>query len=67
MIPIAGKHYQYRMKCLKCSLHYIILSWHKDWLEKHVAICPECHTTEDQHPLRVVELPLEIYEVVPGR
>lgn len=59
-------HYQYRLKCMSCSLHYIVCSWNDDWLSNTTPVCPECGHKGSSFALRVSEMKEQIYEVVPG-
>lgn len=59
-------HYQFRLKCMVCHLHYIVCSWKEDWLEKNKSTCPECGQEGSSLPLRLAKMDQEIYEVVPG-
>jgi hypothetical protein len=60
------KHYQYRCKCLRCSLHFIICSDYDDYTKRISKVkCPECGGTGQKLVYKsTVEKP--IYMVVPG-
>lgn len=64
-IPEESGHYQYKLKCLSCYLHFIILSWNPNWSEKRKVYCPEC----GQNNVLIfgkVKVQKAIFEEVPG-
>jgi len=60
-------HYQHKIKCLKCSLHFVVCSWEAEWGEKNKVNCPECQNSGSNMLLFNPQLVKQaIYEVVPG-
>jgi hypothetical protein len=69
-------HYQHKIKCLNCSLHFIVLSDLADWpgLEEADADeaadakihCPECGQTKRFIRWQAEEHDEFIFQVVPG-
>jgi len=48
------KHYQHKLKCLVCSLHYIVCVWSKAWpVEGQSIYCPECGSEDRSIKLAV--------------
>ena len=58
-------HYQYKLKCLNCQLHFIALSWYRGWWKPGYTICPECGST-NVICLKVEQSDKQIWEIVPG-
>lgn len=66
-------HYQHKIKCLACSLHFIVLSDREDWPPEKtlstgpaVVYCPECGSTNEKLRWRAEEHDEFIFQVVPG-
>lgn len=58
-------HYQYKLKCLNCGLHFVCLSWYEDWWKAGSRFCPECQST-NLICLKVEESDKQIWKIVPG-
>lgn len=68
--------YLFKIKCMNCSLHFTVTSWHENWpkydLERTentgAPICPECGDTGFDRKLVAVEKreSEQIFEHVPG-
>lgn len=56
--------WQHKFKCMNCGLHFIVLSWEKDWYEKNSPMCPECG--RDSFAYWIEETSDPIYALVPG-
>lgn len=62
-----SKHTQVKVKCLACSLHFVICTWHP---ERHTAeqlTCPECGQRCGHFALWAEEVSAPICTVVPGQ
>lgn len=64
-------HFQWRIKCLNCSLHFIVLSEDEEWVEGRPVFCPECGSEDSGgggHFIYWKPVPSTrfIYEIVPG-
>ena len=59
-------HYEIRIKCLSCSLHFIVLTWNPGWNERDEIHCPECGETTTKLVSDPIENESEIYTKVPG-
>lgn len=57
----------YKLKCMDCSLHFQVHSWHNDWAEEAAKIfCPECGSAGGKVIWKSVPTKEQIYELVPG-
>jgi len=65
--PMQG-HTQLKVKCLSCSLHFIILTWHPEQHATTTIHCPECGRQGVDACFIIWSEPStkQIYEVVPG-
>src|ERR1700722_9684654 len=57
----------HKMKCLSCSLHFVVCSWSADWFAQHEnkCFCPECGSTGSKiHWISTTDDP--IFAIVPG-
>lgn len=64
-------HYQHKIKCLNCSLHYIVLSEHEEWPQngadaRNGIFCPECGSAGTKILWKPEEHDEFIFQVVPG-
>lgn len=61
------KTYEYRLKCMNCSLHYAVFSW-EHWTDKHEkgGYCPECGIRGNKIVYGPVEREEFIFQLVPG-
>jgi NAD-dependent SIR2 family protein deacetylase len=61
-------HYQHKIKCQACQLHFIVLSWSADWKHGEAAVihCPECGGVEPKLVWQPEEHDEQIFAVVPG-
>lgn len=58
--------FAFPIKCMACSLHFIVYSWHEDFIETRFRFCPECG--EDSVFIVFKEEKEEqIYQFVPGK
>lgn len=76
-LPGKPHHYQHKFRCMKCRLHFIVLTEHEDWPQTDVGgpdrrdtalglvYCPECGSTSSKAHWKGEE-DLHIYQVVPG-
>ncbi len=65
---VESGHIQYKCKCLKCGLHFIVYSWYEDWIKKveyGKPHCPECGL-QSTFLLGTLFSDKHIYEKVPG-
>lgn len=63
-------YFLHKLKCLVCSLHFVVCSDHEEWppvreLTEQVIHCPECGQTKQFMRWRK-EVPGFIFEAVPG-
>ncbi len=69
-MPTVASYYQHRLKCMSCSLHFIVCSDYKEWPTyanvKSTISCPECG---NNRPFLhwVTKTEGFIFEAVPGR
>ncbi len=43
--------HEFRIKCVPCGLHYVVLTWNEDWPNTHACLngyCPECGQTSEK-------------------
>lgn len=61
-------YYQHKIKCMNCSLHFVVASDQPGWSqgEGDIVYCPECGDIGSK--LRFAAVPIDgfIYEFVPG-
>jgi len=58
-------HYQFKLRCRVCRLHFVVLTWDSEWAANHAAHCPECGQT-NVFVYCAQPSPQCIFEVVPG-
>jgi hypothetical protein len=66
-------HYQHKIKCLGCQLHFIVLSDFEDWPEQSLSgsgqiNCPECGQDNPEGFIKWAPEASDkfIFQVVPG-
>jgi hypothetical protein len=65
-------HYQHKIKCLGCQLHFIVLSDYEGWMgragetQERPIHCPECGQTESFIRWEPEVSDKFIFQVVPG-
>ena len=71
-MPAEYRNFEHRIKCVRCSLHYIVLSEDESWPESHaLGACPECGSRGGKLVWGPVEMTDEnggrfIFQRVPG-
>lgn len=55
----------YKYKCLNCSLHYVVATWHPAEWKDRKPFCPECGKN-DRYVAYVETVDKQIFEIVPG-
>jgi len=60
--------FEYRLRCMNCSLHYALYSWERQWTDLHDkgGFCPECGIRGGKMVFGPVEREEQIFQLVPG-
>jgi Zn finger protein HypA/HybF involved in hydrogenase expression len=61
-----GTYSRIKAKCLNCSLHFVLCSWHPERHSAKSLYCPECGQHEDEFMVWIEDVAGAIVQEVPG-
>ena len=62
----SSSYVKVKVKCLSCSLHFVVCSWYKSKHTAQTLYCPECGQHEGQFMVWEATVPGPIALEVPG-